>query len=142
MADESGHDENKRCEDDEHAIQAKILHALGDAQGNSVQQARGRDGFPEREPAGSEDDDGPEEIVEVFLRQDAGPKKENHRDDGDDAHVAEDAFELVRDTPEDYCGDGGEADEPLHAGEFVFYGADGDDVRSFRGEGEQEENPD
>ena len=49
----------------------------------------------------------------------------------------------MRDAPQNNGCQGGDADEPLHAGEFVSDGPDGDDVRAFGGiEGKDEEAPD
>lgn len=49
----------------------------------------------------------------------------------------------MRDAPEDYRAEGDGADEPLHAGEAVLHGPDGDDGRAFPWlEGDEEEDPD
>lgn len=49
----------------------------------------------------------------------------------------------MRNAPEDDGANGNAADEPLHAGEFVLYWADGDDGGVLAGlEGGQEEEPD
>ena len=64
-----------------------------------MQKTGARDGFSERESPGSEDDDGPEEIVKVFLGEDAGAEEGNYGNDGYDAHVAEDVFQLMRYAP-------------------------------------------
>ena len=95
--------------------------------GDGLEEAGGVDGFTEGEPAGGEDDDGPEEVVEVVLGEDAGAEEEDDGDDGDNAHVAEDVFELVRDAPEDDGDEGCDHDEVLDAGEGVLCGADRDD---------------
>ena len=101
------------------------------------------DSFTKGEAACGEDDDSPEEIVEVFFGQDASAKESDHRDDSDDAHVAEDVFELVGDAPEDYCDEGDNADEVLDTCEFIFHRPDGDDGGAFAGlECDEEEGPD
>ena len=57
-----------------------------------MEEAGGGDRFTEGEAASGEDDDSPEEIVEVFFREDASAEESDHWDDSDDAHVAEDVF--------------------------------------------------
>ena len=57
-----------------------------------MKESGGGNSFAEGEATGGEDDDGPEEIVEVFFGEDAGAEEGEHGDDGDDAHVAEDVF--------------------------------------------------
>ncbi len=143
MGDERRDDQNKRRENNKHSIEIQPLNASGDSLGDSMQKTRRRNSATEREPAGSEEDDGPEEVIEVLLSKNTSTEKQRDGKDGDDAHVAEDAFELVRDAPQCDGGERDAADEPLHAGEAVFHGADGDDGRAFAGlEGEEEEHPD
>lgn len=108
-----------------------------------MEEAGGGDGLAEGEAAGGEDDDGPQEVVEVFLGEDSRAEEQGHGDDGHDAHVAEDAFELVRHAPENDGAERDETDEPLHACEAVFHGPDGHDGRAFAGlEGDEKEDPD
>lgn len=143
VADEGRDDEDHARENDQDAVQAHAFDAFRDFARDGVQQARGSDRFPEGEAAGGEDDDRPEEVVEIFFSEDAGAEEHHHRDDSHDAHIPEDAFELVRHAPECDCGEGDETDEVLHASETVVHGADGDDCGAFAGlEGDQEEDPD
>lgn len=131
MADEGGDDQDEGGEHDEHAVQTHALHALGDRSRDGMQQAGRADCFPEGQPTGGEDDDGPEEVVKVLFGEDAGAEEEDDGDDGHDAHVAEDAFELMGHAPQDDGADGDAADEPLDTGELVLHGPDGDDVGAF-----------
>ena len=143
MADEGGDDEDQGGEDDQDAVQAHALHLVRDGAGDGVQEAGGGDGLAEGEAAGGEDDDGPEEVVEVFLGQDAGAEEEDERDDGHDAHVAKDVLELVRHAPQDDRHNRDPADEPLDACELVLHGPDRHDGGAFsRLEGDEEEDPD
>lgn len=89
MRNEGRDDENDAREREQHGIKTEVLHAGGDALRQGMQQARGADCGAEREAAGSEDDDGPEEVVEVLFCEDAGAEEKYDGDDGDDAHVAE-----------------------------------------------------
>ena len=108
-----------------------------------MQETRRVDCLSKSQTACSEDDDGPQEVVEVFFGQNAGTEEEDDRDNSHHAHIAEDAFELVADTPE-YDGEkGGYRDEPLNAGEAILHRSDGDDgsVAAWT-EGNEEQQPD
>ena len=143
MADEGRDHEDQARKHHEHGIKTHALDLGGDGAGDGVQQPGAGDGFAETQPAGGEDDDGPEEIIKVFFGEDAGAEEEDDGDDGDDAHVAEDGFELVGDAPEDDGDHGDAADEPLDAGEFVLHRTDGHDGGASAGpEGHQEQDPD
>ncbi len=83
----------------QHAIQTHAIDLLGYGAGNRVQETGAGNRFAEGEASGGEDDDGPEEVVKVFFGEDAGAEEEDDGNDGDDAHIAEDAFELVRYAP-------------------------------------------
>ena len=108
-----------------------------------MEETGARDGFAKRQAAGGEDDDGPEEVVEVFFCQDAGAEEEDDRDDGDDAHVAEDGFELVGDAPEDDCHYRHDTNEPLDPREFVFHRAYGNNGGAPAGfESYEQQKPD
>jgi hypothetical protein len=124
VADERSDHQDQSTEDYENAVQAHTLDAAGDGLGNGVQQSGRVDRLSEREAASCEDDDGPEEVVEVFLCEDAGAEEEDERDDGHDAHVAEDVFELVTDAPQDDGENRNNTDEPLNARELVFERSD------------------
>lgn len=143
VADEGGDDEDQAREDEQHGVQAEALDADGDLARDGVQEARAVDGLAEREAAGGQDDDGPQEVVEVLLGEDAGAEEQDDRDDGDHAHVAEDVLELVAHAPQHDGGERHERDEPLHAREAVLDGAHGDDRRALAGlEADEEEDPD
>ena len=143
VADEGGNHQDQAGEDEQDAIQAEILHALGDHLGDGVQQTRRVDGLAERQAAGRQDDDGPGEVVEVLLGEDADAKEEDDGDDGDDAHVAELGLKLVRGAPQADGGDSDQSDEPLQASELVLDGADGHDGGALAWlEGEQQQGPD
>jgi len=91
VRDEGRHHQNDGRERHQHPVQRHMLHARRDVLRQRVQQARRADGLAERQAARRQDDDGPQEVVEVLFCEDAGAEKQNERDDGDDAHVAEDA---------------------------------------------------
>ena len=129
VADESSDDEDQSREDEQDAIETEVFDALCDGSSDGVEEAGRVDCFAERETARGQDDDCPEEVVEVFFCQDAGAEEEDDGDDGDDAHVAEHGLELVAHAPEDDGCDGDDRDEPLNAGEFVFHGANRHDGR-------------
>ena len=100
VTDESRNDQNHGGEDNEDAIEAHALDLFSDGAGDGVEEARGGNGFAEGKTAGGEDDDCPEEVVKVFLGEDAGAEEE---DDGDycyDSHVSEYAFKLMGNAPE------------------------------------------
>lgn len=99
VADERGDDENQGGEDNKDTIHGKIGDRFGDILGNGVQEARRRHRLAQRQTTGGEDDDGPEEVVKVFLGKNSGAEEESHGDDGNDAHVTKNPFELVRCTP-------------------------------------------
>ena len=101
------------------------------------------DGFAKGKSTCSEDDDGPEEIVEIFFGEDTSSKKEHERDDGNDTHVSEYGFELMRCTPEADSCKGYEDDEPLTTVKSIFHGPNGNNccVATWV-EGNDEENPD
>lgn len=142
VADESRDDENETAEDAQNAVETHALDVGGDCLGDGVEQTGGVDGFAESEAAGGEDDDGPQEVVEVFFGEDAGSEEEHERDDGYDAHVAEDVFELVADAPQRNGDHSDDADKPLHAGELVLHRADRHDGRALAWlEGENKETP-
>lgn len=133
VADERCDDEDEGAEDDEDAVKAHAVDSVGDGSRDGVQQARGGDGFAQGQAASGQDDDGPEEIVEVFLGQDAGAEEGDDGQDGDDAHVAEDVFELVAHAPEDDGDEGDAADVPLHTCESVSHRSDRGDGGAFAG---------
>ena len=143
MADKGGNDEDQCGEHDQDAVETHALDFVRDGTGDGVEETGGGDGFAEREAASGEDDDGPEEVVEVFFCQDAGAEEEDERDDGHDAHVSEDVLELMGHAPEDNGHDGDAADKPLHARELVLHRPDRHDGGASSGlEGDEEEDPD
>lgn len=99
MGDEGSEDKDHGREGNQYAIEAEVLNLVGDGTGDGAEEARRGDGFAETKATGCEDDDGPKEIVEVFLVQNAGPKEKDHGNNGNHAHVAENMFELVANAP-------------------------------------------
>lgn len=139
VTDERRNDENQGREYDQNAVQTHALDLFGDGAGNGMQEAGGLDGFAERETASGENDDGPEEIVEVFLGQDSGTEEEHDRYYGDDSHVAKDVLQLMRDAPQYDGSDGHNTDEPLSTREFVLHRPDRyDDSALSRLEGNEQ----
>ncbi len=98
-----------------------------------MEQSGGGDGFAKGKTAGSEDDDGPEKVVEVFFGEDTSAEEKDHWDECHNSHVSEDAFELVGDAPENDSADGDAADKPLDAGKLVLHRSDRDDSSAFAG---------
>ena len=113
VADERCDAEDQDGEGEEDGIEAHAGDAGGDALGDRVQQAGAGDGVAEGEAAGGEDDDCPEEVVEVLLCQDARPEKQDERDDGQHAHVPKHRLQPVRKTPERNRAERDGDDEPL-----------------------------
>lgn len=72
---------------------------LGDGVGDGVQEARRRHGLSKNQTSSCEDDDGPQEVVEVLLGQNAGAEEENHGDDSYDSHVAKSGLQLMAHAP-------------------------------------------
>lgn len=143
VGDESGDDEGEGGEDEQDAVEVEAVDLAGDVLGHGVQEAAGLDGFAEGEAAGGQDDDGPGEVVEVLLGQDADAEEDDDGQDGDDAHVAERAFQLVRRAPEADRRQADDGHEPLQGGEALFDGADGHDVGALaRLECHDQEQPD
>jgi len=121
VRDEGRDHQNDGRERHQHPVQRQVLHARRDVLRQRVQQARRADGLAERQAARRQDDDGPQEVVEVLFGEDAGAEEEHQWDDGDDAHVAEDVRQLVRYAPQADCGKRHDADEPLDASETLFH---------------------
>lgn len=121
VANKSGNDKNETAEDNEDSVQAHALNATGDRLGDGVEQTRGVDGFAKGQTTSSEDNDGPQEVVEVFLRKNAGTEEQHKRNDGHNAHVAEDILQLVAYTPEYNSDHSNNTDEPLHSSELVLH---------------------
>ena len=143
MTDERSNDQDQRRKHNKHAVQTHTLHFLRNGSGNGMQQARGTDGFAQGKAACGEDDDGPEEVVKVFLSKDTSPEEEDDGDDGYDTHVSKDAFELVRHAPQEDGPYGDTTNEPLKTGKLVLHGSYGDDSSAFAGlKGKEEKYPD
>ncbi len=68
-----------------------------------MKKPRGIDCFTEGKATGREDDDRPEEVIEVFFREDTGTEEENERDDSNDAHITEEPVQLMAYAPKDNC---------------------------------------
>lgn len=88
MRDERRDHQDQPREDDQHPVQAETSHFLRDGLGDRVQQTRRRHRLAQTQTPRGEDDDRPQEVVEVLLGQDARAEKQHHRNDRDHAHVA------------------------------------------------------
>lgn len=75
VGDEGCYDEDQAGEDDEDAVQREAFDVFCNRASDRVQESRGVDGSPQREAAGRKDNDGPEEVVEVFLGENAGAEE-------------------------------------------------------------------
>lgn len=143
VGDESRHDANQTGKDAHDCVEGEVFDAVGDGCSNGVEEARRVDGFSESKTASGQDDDGPEEVIEVFFGKNASAKEENDRDDGDNTHVTENALQLMANTPKHDCQKSDESDEVLNSGEAVFHGPNRNDGGvAARTECEQEKNPD
>lgn len=131
VADESGDHKNETAKDNQNSIQTHALDAAGDGFGDSVEQTRGVDGLAESQTTSSEDDDGPQEVVEVLFCKDTSAEKEYKRNDGHDSHVPEDVLQLMAYTPEDDGDHSHNTDEPLHSSELIFHRSNGYDGRAL-----------
>jgi hypothetical protein len=80
VRDERGDDEADGEQAEEHLPDRHALHNVLDERIERLEQAARRDGLAERNAAHGEEDDGPEEVVEVLLGQDARAEEEH---DGD-----------------------------------------------------------
>ena len=108
-----------------------------------MQQAGTIDCLPESETACGENDDGPEEVIEIFFCQNPRPEEEHDRNDSNDSHIPKHAFELVAQAPENDSRDRDDGDEPLDPREAVSHWSDSDDGGvAARAEGREEEEPD
>lgn len=143
MANESSNDENKTTEDNKDSVQTHAFNTTGDRLGDSMEETRRVDRLAKGQATGSEDDDGPQEVVEVLLSEDTSSEEQHKRDDGHDTHVAKDVLELVADTPQHDSDDSDSADEPLDTSELVLHGADRHNSRALAWlEGEDQQTPD
>ncbi|KAI6773470.1 hypothetical protein HG531_000319 [Fusarium graminearum] len=88
MADEGCNDQDQSREDNQDTIQTHAFHFFRDDLGKSVQKTRRSNSFTQGQSTGSEDDNGPWEVVEVLLSQQTNTKEENNRDNGNDAHIS------------------------------------------------------
>lgn len=123
MTNKCRYDQDQGSKYDQNTIDAEMGHSLRDGFRNSVQEPRRRYSFPETQSASCENDDCPEEIVEVFLCQDACTEEEYQRNNGDDAHIAENTFQLVAGAPQsDRCHRGDDY-KVLDAVQFVCHGS-------------------
>lgn len=112
-------DKDQRRKYDQDPVEAVVCHPLCDGTRNGVQQTRRADRFSKTEAAGCENDNGPEKVVEVLLRQDTGSEEEDERNDRDDAHVTKCVLELVAHAPENDGNYRNNADEPLDSRKLV-----------------------
>ena len=127
MADERGHHCDQSSKDAHHTVQTQVSDFLGDAYGDGMQQAGTIHCLAQSQTASGQDDYRPQEVIEVFFRQDTSAEEENYWNDRNNAHVSEEAFELVAEAPQDDGGNCYDGDEPLDPGELVFHWPDGDD---------------
>lgn len=124
VADERGHHQDETCKDDKDAVQTHALYTTGNGFRNSMEQTGRVDGLSKRQTPGSEYDDGPQEVIEIFFVQDTSTEEEYDGNDGDDTHVTEDQLQLMTDAPKYNCGEGNDTDEPLSGTEFIVDGFD------------------
>ena len=127
MTDKRRHNSNERSEHAHNTVQAHIAHLLRNALGNGMQQAGAIHSLSKRQATSSQDNDGPQEIIEIFFSQDTRTEEQENRDDSNDTHISKDSFELVARTPERDGRQRNNGYEPLDAGEFVFHGSYGHD---------------
>ena len=125
VADERGDDQDQRREDNQHPVKAHALDLRRNAGRDRVQQARRLDGLAQGKTAGGQDNDGPREVVKVFLGQNADAKEEHNGEDGNNTHVAKGVLELVARTPQANRSQRHNCHEPLDAVETLTDGADG-----------------
>ena len=143
MTDESRYDQDQAGKHGQHPVHAEVGYTVCDGHRNGMEKTGGRDCFSEREPSSGQDDDCPQEIVEVLFRQDASSEEKRQRDDGNNAHVAKDAFYLMTDAPQHYRHKRSKDDEILHTIQLVLHWANGHDCcAASRLEGDKEEEPD
>ena len=108
-----------------------------------MQEPGGRDRFTKGQTSRGQDDNGPKEIIEVFLCEDPRAEEQDYGDDSYNAHVAKDAFELVCHAPKSDRNDSDNADEPLYASKAISHRSQRNDSSAFAGlEGYKEEKPD
>lgn len=110
-----------------------MFNSLRNGLGDGMEEARGCDGLAETEATGCENDDGPQEIVEVLLGEDARSKEKDQRDNRYHAHVTKCMLELVTDAPESDSSQGYDGDKVLNPGKFVFTISHGYNCRSPAG---------
>ena len=68
MTDEGRNDKDQGRKDDQDTIKAHALHFVCYGACDGMQETGGGDGFAKRQATSGENNDGPKEIVEVFLR--------------------------------------------------------------------------
>lgn len=143
VADEGRNDEDETAKDNKDAVETHAFDAAGDRLGNGMEKTGRVDGLAERQASSGENDDGPEEVVEVLLRKDARSKEQHKRDDSHNTHVTEDVLELVADAPQNDGDNSDDADEPLHARELILHRANGYNRGTLAGlECENQQSPD
>ena len=143
VRDETGNHKNQNREDEEHAVKAEMFDPCGDARGNGVQQARRRHSLTKTQTTGGENDNGPQEVVEILFVKDSGTEEQQKRKDSDHAHIAKDVLKLMTGTPERDGEERDDTDEILDTSEAVFDRPDRNDSGiATRVESHQEEEPD
>lgn len=143
MADEGCHNSNQSCKNTGHAIQGEISNALGDGNSNGREETGAVDRLAQCQATSSENDDSPEEVIEVLLGQDPGSEEQSDGDDGYYTHVAKDMLELVTDAPESDGNQSYNRDKVLYSSKLVLHGTNRNDGGiAARAEGHKEEDPD
>lgn len=143
VADECSDNCDECCKYHQHSVQAQMLYTSCDGHCNGVQQPGRVDSFAKSQTTSSEDDDGPEKVVEVFLGQDSRTKEQGNWNDGNDTHVTKDGLQLVAHTPQHDRRKSDNANEPLDPAELVLHRPDGNNgsVAAWF-EGDEKEKPD
>lgn len=120
MRDKCRHDQDQRRKHEQNSVQIEVVDARRDRLGDRVQQPGRGHSFAKTQTPSREDDDRPQEVVEVFLVQDPRAKEQHHRDDGDHPHIPKDVLELMADTPQPDGGQRHNRDKVLHSRELVL----------------------
>lgn len=143
MTDKSRNDEDQCRKNNQNTIKAHALHFLRYGTCDGVQETRRGDGFAKRQATSGKNNNSPQEVIKVFLREDASAKEEDNGYDGHDTHVSKDILQLMCHTPEYYSNDGNSTNEPLYAGKLILHRPYWHDCGAFSWlEGDKKEYPD
>ena len=88
MGDERGDDEDESSKHDQDTVQRKARYPFRDSIGDRLKEPGGGDSFAKRKTACCEDDDGPEEVVEIFFGENPSTEEQDQGYNGNDAHIA------------------------------------------------------